>query len=82
MKSNYLRKSDTSLGLAIVCAIVAFTISALLFGWIIMIAWNGILAGLLGATTMSYGQGVSLWIVWALVKPNDSVYRTFSGDDE
>lgn len=82
MKSNYLKKNDTSFGLAIVCAIAAFIISALLFGWIIMIAWNGILAGLLGAMTMSYGQGVSLWIVWALVRPGEGAYTALIGDDD
>lgn len=83
MKSNYLKKkkNGTSLGLLILITIVTFTISALCFGLIIMAAWNGIFAELLGAATMNYGQGVLLWIAWALAKPSDKIHTTLFGDD-
>lgn len=83
MRGNYLKKKKdgTSLGLSIVCALVAFIISALFCGWIITIAWNGILAGLLGAATMNYGQGVLLWMAWASIRPGDGVYTALIGDD-
>lgn len=83
MKSNYLKKNKdgTSLGLSIVYALVTFIISALFCGWIITIAWNNILAGLLGAATMNYGQGILLWVAWAAIKPGDGVYTALIGDD-
>lgn len=84
MKNNYLKrkKSNTSLGIIIVYALVAFIISALFCGLIIMMTWNGILAGLLGAAIMNYGQGILLWLAWALIRPGDGVHTALFGDDD
>lgn len=73
MKSIFERE-EYDAGTIIIASIIAILLGMFIGGAILMMMWNGIICALAGVGTMSYGQGMLLYLGIRLVWPTNPIF--------